>query len=248
MRIEKRYRHSLERKNAPYRGVSEHGDFVNASLEVLHDMRELAIVSGDEGHAKELEDRMRVLVAGEDGEIRSNLSQVGRICKVESVDTPLDLSTWSRSGGISVTASGSGYVLSEQGLLDPAGITWNVDVEAGDELLVSMKARSVSGKTDEVMLGATRINMGQESLEKIDVGGISSGVYVDKRLYCQQRETVELGVFLHRLPETLAAGAIEIEELTVHRIVSSEVTMKGIETESKTEMRDVRETLDSLRK
>lgn len=248
MRMEKRYRHSVERKNAPYRGVSENGDFVNTSLEVLHDMLELALVSGDQGHAEELRGRMRVLVAGEDGDIRSNLAQVGRICKTEVVDVPMDLTTWSRHGGVSVTSTADGYELSEQGLLDPAGITWNVDVEAGDELLVSMKARALSGKTDEVMLGATRINLGQESLEKIDVGGISSGVYVDKRLYCQQRETVELGVFLHRLPDTLAAGSIVIEELTVHRILSGEVTMKGIETESKTEMRDIRETLDSLRK
>lgn len=248
MRIEKKFRHSMEKKVAPYRGVSEQEDFVNTTLELLHDMLEIALASGDKGHAEEIRSRMRVLVAGGQGEFRSKLYQVGRIVKTEEMDVPKDLRTWSPTGGISVVKGEKGYVLSEGGLLDPAGVTWNVDVEAGDELMLVLHVRGLTGSTDEVVFGATRINMGGESLKKVNAPKDSSGVYVDKRLYCQQRETVEIGVFLHRIPEALAAGSIEVMELSVWKIASTDVTMKGIEAESKTEMMLLREHIESMRK
>lgn len=248
MRIEKKFRHSIEKKVAPYRGVSEQTDFVNTTLEILHDMLEIALASGDKGHAEEIRGRMKVLVAGGEGDFRSNIYQVGRIAKTEAIEIPSDLRTWTKSGGVSVVEGMDGYVISEEGLLDPAGITWNIDVEAGDELMMVLHVKGLTGKTDEVMFGATRINMGEESLKKVNATKDSSGVYVDKRLYCQQRETVEIGVFLHRIPETLAAGSIEIMEMSVWKISSTEVSMKGIETESKTEMMHLREHIESMRK
>lgn len=248
MRIEKKYRHSVEKKNAPYRGVSEQADFVNATLEVLHDMLEIAIASGDKGHAREIRERMQVLVAGGQGELRASIHQVGRICTLEPIEIPQDLNEWSVVGGATVSETAEGYMISEGGLLDPAGVIWNVDVSPGEELLMFLKVRGISGKVDEVMFGASRINLGNEILKKVNAGIDSSGVYVDNRLYCQERETVEIGVFLHRVPTTLEAGSIEVMEVSLWRVIASDISMQGIETESKTEMMRIRETIESVRK
>jgi len=247
MRLEKKHRHSIEKKNAPYRGVSGKEDFVNGTMEVIHDLLDIANISGEKGHRKAITDRMDLLVAGEEGELSSRFYQTGKICRVEESTFNTDLTTWTKVNNTTVTKNGETFLVSEQGLLDPAGLRLSVDVQPGDIYMLSMKIRPVSGKINELSWGASRINLGNKDIEKIDLTGKSSGVYLDKRLYCQHREQMEIALYLHDLPTALAATAVEISDFHIYKVYEEEISLKGLEVESKVELEEMSQMIKSLK-
>lgn len=247
MRLEKKHRHSIEKKNAPYRGVSGKEDFVNGTMEVLHDLVDIANISGEKGHRKAIQDRMHLLVAGEAGDLTSRFYQTGKICRVQPTNLNVDLTTWQKLNGTTVTKTATGFLVSEQGLLDPAGIKLGVDVQPGEIYMVSMKIRPVTGKVNELSWGAGRINLGNKDVEKIDLTGKSTGVYLDKRLYCQHREQMEITLYLHDLPTALAATSVEISDFHIYKVYEEEISLKGLETESKVELEEMSQMIKSLK-
>jgi len=247
MRLEKKHRHSIEKKNAPYRGVSGKEDFVNGTMEVIHDLVDIANISGEKGHRKIIQDRMDLLVSGEGGGLESRLYQTGRICRVEESNWSTDLTTWQRVNNTTVTKNGKTFIVSEGGLLDPAGIRLGIDVQPGDVYMLSMKIRPLTGKVDEIKWGASRINLGNKELETLNLTGKSTGVYVDKRLYCQHREQMEIALYLHDLPTTLAATSVEISDFHIYRVYEEEIRLKGLEMESKVELEEMSQEIKSLK-
>lgn len=247
MRLEKKHRHSIEKKNAPYRGATGKEDFVNGTMEILHDLLDISNISGEKGHRKAIQDRMHLLIAGEEGTLSSRFYQTGKICRVEETTWSTDLTTWQKVNGTTVVKTGDAFTVSEGGLLDPAGLRLGIDVQPGDVYMLSMKIRPISGKVNELSWGASRINLGNKELEKIDLTGKSTGVYLDKRLYCQHREQMEIALYLHDLPTALAATSVEISDFHIYKVYEEEISLKGLEVESKVELEDMSQMIKSLK-
>lgn len=240
MRILNQHRPSVMKRVAPYRGVSDRDGYVNGMLEVGRDLRDLekVIVEGQGGGQESL---MRALVAGE-GEVTGN----GVMASGEVVTSTLDaahsnLSNWTLRGGATRTKTGETWRLVESGLLDPAGVTRDVAMRAGESYLMVLRLVPVSGKVDELWVGADRINGSGSDLRKVDLTGKTAGLWLDKRLYSEQDQTVRLALWLHKGPSVLAAAEILVERFEIYRLESTALDVQGMD-------RDMRRHLETGRR
>ena len=242
----KRHRHTLERRNAPYRGASTQEDFVLPYTKAVRDLTRLLYLAGKEGHRKQTDGLLDRMIAGRDGELRNSVFPAGKMVKVEREEWGQDPSEWESIGGAVVSSSGRGYILSEEGLLDPAGIRLRVPVSPGDVIWLSFFIRPVSGALEDVSFGAVRINNGAKEMQNIGLSTQTDGVWVDKRLYCDEREEAELAILLHDQPAILSAGACYIESLEWGFVVETETELLGYDHVKDVESRKMKRRIDAI--
>lgn len=242
----KRHRHTLERRNAPYRGATIQEDFVLPYTRAVRDVTRLLYVAGKEGHRGQTDGLLEGLVSGNPSSLRNSLMASGNIVRMRPAGTNQDLRDWEKVNNATTTTSGRGVLLSEGGLLDPAGVRLRVLCKPGDILWVSFFVKRVSGDARHFKYGAWRINGGQKDLEPLNLQEENDGVWVDKRLYCREREEVELALMLHDEPSELAACSLLIEDFAWGFAEETPVNLDGIEHGIKNEARRASERIQSM--
>lgn len=242
----KKHRHTLERRNAPYRGATVQEDFVLPYTRAVRDVTRLLYIAGKEGHRGQTDGLLEGLISGSATSLRNSLLASGKIVRMREEASNQDLMDWEKMNNASVTASGRGVALSEGGLLDPAGVKLRVLCKPGDILWMSFFVRKLSGDARHFKYGGWRINGGQKDLDSIDLEEQNDGVWVDKRLYCREREEVELGLILHDEPSQLAACSLLIEDFAWGFAEETPVNLDGVEHGVKRETKKVSERIQSM--
>lgn len=242
----RKHRHTLERRNAPYRGLSRQEDFVLPYTKAVRDLTRLLYIAGEEGHRQQTDGLLDRMVAGRKGDLRHSVLPGGKIVKVEQAEWGQSLDGWESVGGATVTPEGRGWLLSEEGLLDPAGVRLRVAVNPGDVLWMSMFVRPSSGDVSGIRFGSSRINNGEEELKNIDLSEEIDGIWVDKRLYCDEKEEVEMSILLHKEPSILGAGAIYIEDFEWGFAFETETGLTGYDYIKDVELRRLSHLVEAI--
>lgn len=252
MLINQKHRLSVPRFNAPYRGTSSREDFTNQVLAAAHDMTYLSKVAGligGDGQAKDQADSFDALYLGEGPGVKASVGAVGEYCRLlpgQLVETDLLDSSWIPYGNVTKQTLGEGIRLQANGALAPAGVKTTLQVEAGTVVLIRMRVRALSGG-DAFAIGSSRIN-GGEDFKSVPLVTEAPGIYVDKRLYCNSRETIELNIELLHDPAVLSGASVVIEDLRVQAMEVVAVNVPGLDNVLKPKLERAEQLASFLRK
>lgn len=257
MRLEKRYKPSFHKANAPYRGVTSLNQYSNFVLESAHDILQLShILTGNEkkgvtGHQKDVEKNFMSIMTGDEEVGRTNLftsSTLRKIDKERALYTPPVLS-WSKLNGCVVTDTGDGYELSSEGLLDPVGIYKNIYVQPGDFIYMRLKAKSVSG-AESFSFGS---NNKREGANKVGdtkqvtlVAGEGFKVF-DYIIACKYAQTISLSINVHEKPNTLTPTKVIVKDVEVFYMQEKPVRISSFEKDIKPAINTIEERINSMR-
>lgn len=244
MSINSKHRLSIERYNAPFRGASSRSDFVNFYLSVTHDLKyiqnQLGYSDNYFGMKQKEKTNFEMLFIGEGSQATASISSAGKyINAAEEVLLEKDLTLWNPNNDIVVSKKLNKFNLKSNGLKDPAFISINLKVQPNEIFMVRFKIKKIKGKCDSVYIGAHSINGTGEDLKNVNMSLTSTSIYVDKRLYCTQREEVSLRIYLHKIPEKLELTEVEISDFSINYIHEKDISIGSIEY-------DIKPSLDSL--
>lgn len=244
-----KYRPSVEKRNAPYRGISAEADDVNLFLGALHDLTELQIVSGGKdnrrGHSQQIADNFSLLYHGEGESATANAASAGTIVhQIGPVADRQDLANafWTTERGASVTTIAGGIELACTGLLDEQGLSTVVHMEAGDIVSIRFKLTAVEAAGAVFAFGARSFNDGRDDLKRIDLNDFNDGQYIEKRLRCRGRQEVEI-VLYGALEANPAASACRITDFSLQWLEEIPTGLVGTDKTIKRALAEDRERL-----
>lgn len=140
------------------------------------------------------------------------------------------------------------YKLSSPGLKDPLSISIPISVNPGEIIFTRFKIRKIKGRCDAIYIGTDNINGTGEDLKKIDLTNETSSIYVDKRLYCTERQTIDFKIYLHKIPHKLEATEISIEDLDIQYMTETDISTGSIEKNIKPSLENLEEKVSYMKK
>lgn len=207
--------------------------------EAVHDIKTLGTVmdmneyTGQSGHSNYIYNNFAIFANGlMGGEIKSNISSASVLCHpYKDVFDNLNLlnTTWATYGNCTKTGTQDKVVLSSPGTADPCGIAAQFIAEEGNIIYIRVGVRLVSGNTTGFSLGSDNITngaiKGDTKTFKLPQNG--SIIYLDKRLYCQHREPVNINIDVNRLPTTLQAATVELSSIEIKYMTEDNVSVQS---------------------
>jgi|GEM_PF-2542842 len=263
MFLRNQLRPTMIRTNARFRGPTEIEKYHNMVLEAIHDMKLLGtILDGNEmaepevkGHSDYIYENFSAYVSGTtlDGEIPKVASHIASSSvlyyPIGEVFPPrldlMDPTVWSTSLGVTRQLTNGVVRLHSQALTDPAGIYATKQVEEGDIIYIRLGIKVISGTIDTFAIGSRNINQGQGDMTKFQIPKNGSTIYIDKRLYCQHRESITINIDLHNIPNILAPVEVEIVHPMIVFLREQEVGLTPM-MQLKSKVRHLEEQLNHL--
>lgn len=238
--MQKTYRMSLERHNAPFRGISSKEDSVNFDLAVLHDMVHLEKISGGnplfKGHTQQVKENLSALYYGE-GQPTATIPTAGKIVSVlNSIPNKQDLTLWTKTNEVALSKTNKKYTFSSTGLLVPSGIVTLVEANPGDILSIRFKATKLKGQGTKLAIGAENFDSDGDDFKIVDLDGFTTGQYIEKRLYCTSRKDIK--IVLYASYETVSGTPTEllVEDFSLNRLQETNVGTVGSDSVIKIEL------------
>lgn len=255
MIIKNNLRPTAIRTNSRFRGPTELGKYTNFVLETVHDLKLLGsvmdrndFVEGHRGQTDFIEDNFGAYVSG-DAPITASINTASTIYSPKgNVFETLDLmdSNWVTHGGCSKAKTAKGIKLTSTGLLDPAGISIQKYVEEGDIIYIRMGVKFISGDNTSFTLGSENINGNEGDQTKYKIPQNGSIIYVDKRLYCKQREPINITIDVTNMPDMLEATSMEIFDVEIKYISENALTVQPVDTVVKSKINNLESKIRNI--
>lgn len=242
----KTYRNSLEKHNAPHRGVSKRSDFVNHQMAVTHDLLEVFNVSGGNsgirGHRQINQDNLTAITSGTKN-ITTNNNTAGVIKKVIEVKEDLsDLSSWTIPSMTYGIVKKEGY---REWLLTPPEKTKGffelertITVQRGEKLLIRFKPKE--WKPDTVYsIGAMNFDSSGDNTKDLKVDEFNnftkiSNSYFEHTLRFNEERDVKLSIKSKTSPDgSLGESSLHMDEFEIYLIEETDVYIRSLEEEIK---------------
>ena len=237
--MENRYRPSLERHNAPYRGVSSREDSVNFDLAVMHDLFHLEKISGtsnQDGHQQDIQNNLTAILSGEK-QAKSSIPTAGTMVSVlEKIQGKQDLTLWTGQNGARITASGEQLLLESDGKQLQSGVSTIVNVNPGDILSIRFKATMLKGQGVQFAIGAKNFDNDGDELKIADMETFATGQYIEKRLYCRSRQEVQVVLYLVHQIMYEQPVSLRIEDFSLSLLSETPVGLIGTDSSLKKEL------------
>lgn len=238
MIIKNQLRPTMIRTNSRYRGQTEANKFANFVQEAVHDIKLLGTFmdtneyTGQSGHADYIYNNFAAFANGTNEEIKANISSASVLChpyKDVFENTNLLDAMWVTYGNCVKSGTQDKVTLSSPGTADPCGIATQILVEEGNIIYIRVGVRLVSGSTTGFSLGSDNITNGENvgDTETFQIPQNGSIIYLDKRLYCQHREPININIDVHRLPEVLQAATVEISTVEIKYMTEDDVSIQS---------------------
>lgn len=229
----KEFRPSIERMNAPYRGVSSRQDAVNFELATLHDLFHLQKVSGGNrnivGHKDYIRKNLAAIFIGE-SDVKTSAPTAGNmISRLGEVQGASALNKWSPDNGAQLTKKDHSYLIKTDGLRPQAVFSKVITVNPGDIIQMRFKAKSIKESNTVIALGALNFSNEGDELDFLPLGSFEGGKYIEKRLYCTSRQEVQLVVYAAY--ETTQGNPVEweVSDFSIEWLSEVSVGLSGLE-------------------
>ena len=255
MIIDAKHKLSIERYRAPYRGVTSKYDFVNFYLGVTHDLKygenHIGLDENFRGLIQKESDNFKVIFTGENATPTTSLASAGKYVHIaDDILIDKDLRNWQiqNEGEIKKFSNKESYNFSSKGLKDPVFISKTINLYPGEIAYIRFKIKKIKGNADSIYIGTDNINGTGEDLKKINLKNESSAIFVDKRLYSNERQSVLLKIYLHKIPQKLEPTEITIEDLSIQYMTEKDISVGGIENEIKPSLDNLEEKISYMKK
>lgn len=226
------------RTNSRYRGQTEAMKFANFVQEAVHDIKLLgAVMDSNEatnqlGHSDYIYNNFASFADGSSEEIKSSVSSASVLCHpTEDIFENLNLldSSWVTYGNCVKSGTQSLVTLSSPGTANPCGIATQIPVEEGDIIYIRMGVKLTSGSTTGFSIGSDNITNGElvGDTKKFTPPSNGSIIYIDKRLYCQHREPININIDVNRLPTTLHAATVQLIDVQIKYMTEDNVSIQS---------------------
>ena len=253
MIIKEKHRLSVEKINAPFRGVTSREDFTNANAAIVHDLiynqRISGYKDGVRGHKQQEEDNFSLIYHGEGYNATSSLPSAGKYIKANEnllISSNLIDTNWTTFNATKTLVGENKIQLSSNGLLDPAYISSQLEVNPGDIIYLRFKLKKILGNADSVYIGVDIINNNDSDLKRFNLTKNNTSQYYDKRLYCRSKETLTIKIYIHKDPEKLEPTTIELEDFSIQYLTETEVSLSGIDKAMKINLNEIEQKLEFL--
>lgn len=267
------YRTSLERHNAPFRGVSSRSDYVNFQLAVSHDLLHVFNLSGGnvaiDGHKQETAQTLSAVMNGTEDLTRVRYS-AGVIKTIEEEFKELsNLNNWTvpplTYGEVSEEYTKeiqSGETISYEGtptwrLIPPETdrgffeLEHLLHVKAGDKLLIRFKPKHWDPST-VYQFGALNFDSNGHNFKKLEVDNYNSYTELSNRYFehilrFDEERDVRLAIqTTNTVDGVLGNEPLTLEEFGIYSIEETPVYTRSLETELKPMVEAARVTLKRL--
>lgn len=244
------YRASIERHNAPFRGVSSREDAVNFDLAVLHDLFHIEKVSGGNthypGHKQHIKDNFSSLLIGE-GQATSTIPTAGTLMKViKPIEDKQDPTQWTKQNGATLTKEQDTYLLNADGKQLEAGLSTIVEVNPGDILSIRLKGTKVKGQGVQIALGAANFDNDGDELKVVDLDTFETSQYIEKRLYCRSRQEVRLVVYVVHQIAYENNVSLQLEDFSLNLLSETPVGLIGTDSQLKRDLKKEEQYIEFL--
>lgn len=234
------YRMSLERHNAPFRGISSREDSVNFDLAVMHDAFHIEKVSGGNplfrGHTQQIKDNLAALYHGESN-TTATIPTAGRIVNnLGRIPDMQDLSLWTPTNGTTVVKGSNRFTLSSNGMLVESGITTIVEANPGDVLSLRFKLKKITGQGTKMAIGAKNFTEEGNDFMIVDLSQFTTGQYIEKRLRCTSRKDIEMVMYSVYETTNGVAASVLIEDFSLSLLQETTVGIIGTDSVMKIEL------------
>ena len=257
MELKKRWRPTMIRTNARFRGPTESLQYMNMVNEAIHDMILLGkILDETEGHMGQstyIRNNFARYVNGDEVPTSSNIQSASTIyVKQKSViqGTPVeDLSTWTTVGCSFKAINGNMYKITANGTTQPAGIYRQIEVEAGDIILLRMAViHSGAGNGSElkhIYIGSSNVNK-VGSFSKYALPQDHSIGYIDHVIECLYREKILLEINIVYDEPQLQKGEVTILYPEVKKLYKNDVSLIPVNTNIKSRINTLEAEIRNL--
>lgn len=255
----KTYRNSLEKHNAPFRGVSKREDFVNHQMAVTHDLLEIFNVSGGNsnihGHRQINEDNLSAIINGDKNFTTENYT-AGIIKKViKEEEEYSDLSTWTIPN---LTYGTVQYISPREWVLTPPEkvkgffeLEKIINVKAGKKILIRFKPEKWSGDT-VYSIGVTRFDSSGDKTKELKVDEFNnytkvSNSYFEHIVRFDEDRDVRLSIKSKTAADgSLGEEPLHMVEFGIYEIEETDVYIRSLEEDIKPMINNSRLTLLEL--
>lgn len=255
MIIKNNLRPTLTRTNSRFRGPTELSKYSNYILETVHDLKLLGsvldrneFIHGHRGQTDFIKDNFVAYVGGGE-QITSNINTAATLYTPgKPVFDSLDLmdSNWTAYNGCTKTAFQDKIRLQSDGLLDPAGIGIEKQVEEGDVIYIRMGVRLLSGNGSAFTIGSHNINQNEGDVKRFKIPQNGSTIYVDKRLYCKHREPITINIDVQNVPDVLQETAVEIFNVEIKYMSENSLTVAPTNTVVKSQINNLESNIKNI--
>ena len=248
--MSREYRASIERMNAPYRGVSSRQDAVNFELATLHDLFHLRKVSGGmvnhKGHQNYIQNNLGGIFIGET-DVKTSAHTAGTmLSRLGEVEDSNNLKGWSAVNGASVIENNFNYLVSTTGLQTQAGFTKTVTVNPGDIIQIRFKVRTIEESGTQMAVGAVNFSSDGDELDVLPLAAFKGGKYVEKRLYCTSRQDIKIVVYPAYETTQGTKVSLFISDFSVDWLSEVSVGVNGLEHTVKPSLEVASQTLNYI--
>lgn len=230
------YRSSLERHNAPYRGVSSRQDVINFDLATMHDLFFIQKVGGANpsflGHKHYIQNNLSALFTGET-DVKTSMPTAGKIVHSLGPVGEQDLSKWTKLQGATIKKDGTHWKASATGNLIKAGFKTIVTVDPGDILQMRFKMEKFNGSEVKIAIGALYYDSDGDNLDIYNLDDFRSFNYVDKRLSFSSRQDVEFVIYITYETKQGFPVDVLISDFSIERLSETDVSIRGAEEDIK---------------
>lgn len=240
------YRSSIERHNAPYRGVTSRSDAVNFDLAVIHDMIDIQKRSGGhpsfKGHKDFIQNNLSALYTGETN-VYTDTPTAGSIVHIkEPVEGIQDLTTWNALNGATLTKNPLGYTAKTSGNLSQSGFERVIQLNAGDTIQFRLKLTAKAYDQTLFAIGALNLE-GEDVLDIISLEDFEDGRYLIHRVHSTSTQDVRLVLYIAY--ETISGSPVEldVDDFSIDYINEAPVYIRSLEEELKTDLEVQKQTL-----
>lgn len=248
--VKKKYRSSLERHNAPFRGTTRREDLVNFDLAIMHDLFHIGKISGLDnhiGHKQKIKDNLTALYYNE-GEVTAGdqIFTTGNLFyKIATIDKPIQ--NWQRNFNATLTPVESKHNTYElKSSTHQAGIVTTLKMSPGDVLSIRVKVEALTNNQLSFAIGSP-YNDNVPDIEQFKIADFYQNPhYVEKRIISQSNQTLEIGfygIFGQEGNSTLRLSDFELSLL-----YQQPTNIKGIDSELKINLRDIENQIETLEK
>lgn len=244
-----KYRSSLERHNAPYRGASRREDTVNFDLAVLHDLMHIQRVSGDnanyQGHKQNIQDNFTSLYNNE-GEVTSSIPSAGFLYqKLDTIEKPIQ--NWTKKFNATLTKVNNKWNTYQlKSSTHQAGIVTNLKMAPGEIVSLKVNVESMTQSNLSFAIGSPYNN----NLADIDIYSLKDFYknprYIEKRILSETYQELEIGFY--GIYNQEGASTIHLQNLELSYLYQKENTIEGIDSILKQELRQLEHEVMTISK
>lgn len=231
---------SVLRTNARFRGPTELNQYINLVNETVHDMKILGtildrddfIFSYERGQTDFIEDNMLLYFSGFSGfmsSITSSIDTAGTLVKqgnpfIENVD--LLAPEWLLYGECLRGGTSQKTTLASPNTTTPSGISHAIEVQEGQNIMIRMAVRNITGESNDITIGSQDINNGAGSTKKFVVKNSYGPTYISHVIEPKHKGNITLSLEVKN--SVSGIGKVEIEELSVTLLEKEKVSLQPL--------------------